>query len=138
MSINNTNIILEHDLKFGDILTGYEIMFQHPTGKVVIRDKWTSPHLSHQSRAYSGLGLRGGNLIVKCKVKTETIKQIPEETIRRLKIECPVLFSPPLMYDTEARDISKLGQEVHQQTQHETNLQQGVKLGMQMNGCTQQ
>ena len=137
LSINNSNIVLEHDLKFGDVLTGYEIMFNHPTGKLLIREKWTSPHLSHQSRVYPGFGLRGGNLIVKCKIKTETIKQIPEETIKRLKIECPVLFSPPLTYDTEARDISKLGQEVHQQqNQQEMHFQQaGIKLG---NGCAQQ
>jgi DnaJ-class molecular chaperone len=144
LSINNNNIVLEHDLKFGDVLTGYEIMFNHPTGKMLIRDKWTSSHLGNQTRVYRNLGLRGGNLVVKCKIKTETLSAIPEETIRKLKIECPVLFSPPLVYDTEARDISKLGRE---QNNNETlsnggmgGMANGMKFGMEMsgNGCAQQ
>jgi len=65
----------------------------------------------------------------------------PEETIRKLKIECPILFSPPLVYDTEARDISKLG---HEQNNNETpfngGITNGIKFGMEMsgNGCAQQ
>ena len=145
LSVNNSNIILEHDLKLGDVLTGYEIMFNHPTGKMLIRDKWTSPHLNNQTRVYPNLGLRGGNLIVKCKIKTETICALPEETVRRLKMECPAIFTPPLPYDTEARDISKLGREQHnnnETTNIPIGMANGIKFGMQMNGsrngCTHQ
>ena len=130
-------------MKFGDVLTGYEIMFNHPTGKMLIRDKWTCSHLGNQTRVYPNLGLRGGNLVVKCKIKTETLSVIPEETIRKLKIECPVIFSPPLAYDTEARDISKLGRDQSNNnneasTNIPTGMANGVKFGMQMNGCAQQ
>ena len=153
-AIVNSNIILDYSVNLGNILDGYTLAFEHPRGKMVIRDTWGATHMGVKTVAYPDLGLpiwgtaRFGQLIVKLRVNLVGLDRIPAELRADFRARCPFLFAPsPVEPDGNFLDIS--GRAVHPPAEEDTGKPAetsakkktmaagGYEFGVEMTGCAQ-
>lgn len=152
-SISGSNIVLEFLINLGNILSGYTIAFNHPIGKMVIRDTWRETQMGVKTMYYPNFGLpiHGttgfGQLVVKVKVNLDGVDRIPPTIITSLRTACPYLFVPsPITPDKSYYDITQTGvKNPKMDSQFETaeKVRRAVnngnfKFGVEMTGCAQQ
>jgi hypothetical protein len=143
---------LDYPVNLGNVLDGYTLAFEHPRGKMVIRDTWGATHMGVKTVAYPDLGLpiwgtaRFGQLIVKLRVNLVGLDRIPAELRADFRAKCPFLFTPsPVEPDGNFLDISARGVHAEEDTgksaetpgKKKTMAAGGYEFGVEMTGCAQ-